>query len=147
MKPYCGKIYAIEASAICIRYLGGLGEKIIPIRCGDISRINDASDLIFSFSTMLHFNIYEIKWYMDNIMNKLKSGGVFVLHYFSLCDGAEMFKKQKIASFGDVGRYFPYMPDDIDELMSMYNLKTLNNATPEKPIVPGHRVGSYVREK
>ena len=139
--PYCRFLYAIEPSKLCRIFLTKNFTKIKALSPNELDNIKDEIDLIFSFSTFLHFNLYEIWFYLKALSPKLKKNGNMILHYMSFeSNGFKLFKKSKIKNFGEVGRYFFHSPSQIKKLAKDFHMISTNDKTPEIQLVPGHRV-------
>jgi len=140
-------IYAIDASDVCRSFLKKVFNteiKVLPP--GQVGAIPDQSlDIGITFSTMLHFNQYEIGWYMKRLEKKMHSGAKFVLHYADLNAASGSLKSNVSNRFGDVGRYNFYVPAMIKAISSEFGFRTLTVEEPKKPIVRGHMVAILSR--
>lgn len=140
-------IYAIEPSVLCRDFLTKNFEKVKSLDTNELDQIPNNIDLVYSFSCMLHFNLYEIWFYMKNLSEKLKKGGNMILHYSSFeSGGLKIFKKQVGDNFGDNGRYCFHHSTQLLALANELKLKFMGDKTPKNQIVPGHRVIRFIKK-
>ena len=151
--PYCSTFYAIDSSDICCAFLGTHFDTNI-VKClsmNELDTIPNNIDLIFSFSTMLHFNLYEIWWYINKLANKIKDDEHFVIHYssFESSDGVDFFINgccKNCDNFGDTGLYRFHHSSQIKLIAEKYKLYIIDDKEPDNVIVPGHRVITLRKE-
>jgi len=148
--PYCSALFLVEPSQLCRQFLMKHFETARVLQPMDItSQVEPNSlHLVCSFSTMLHFNLYEIWWYFRIIDEKLSMGAKVIIHYASLEEGGwEVFAKAKCFNFGDVGRYSFHHASQLRKLGQILGWDMVSDQGPRQSIVPGHRVITFERGK
>ena len=140
VKPYAKMIYAIESSLLCLPVLSQT--KITAVHTSEVDTIPNGIDLVYTFSTMLHFTLYEIWFYLNKLCPKVSPDGWFVLHYssFDSNGGADYFIKTAPKEFGETGRYCFHNSKELIKLFQHFFFDIILDSEPTKPIIPGHRV-------
>ena len=146
--PNCDILYGIEPSSVCRNFLSK-NKKIKMLSPDALDKIpNNSIDLTFSFSTMLHFNLYEIWWYIKSCTNKLKNNGYLIIHYSSFeSGGIEIFTRRNIKKFGETDIYCFHHSSQIKELANTLKLKVICDKSPKQLLVKGHRIITLRKEK
>jgi len=132
-------IYAVDISDISRAFIAKVfTSKVLPMHPNHIHSIPDDSiDLVFSFSTMLHFNRDDMIWYLDRVPSKMKIGSHFILHYMDAATGKCML---------DNKRYEFYNENELVDMYKTYGLTAIKAETPHKTIIAGHRVIVFRRQ-
>jgi SAM-dependent methyltransferase len=147
--PYSNKIYAVEPSEICrsflFKHFGGKVNVLVP---NTIDTIPNNIDIMFSFSTMLHFSLYEMWWYIKDIAAKLVVGGKMIIHYssFESISGDDLFVQHTMKEFGDGGIYCFHESSQLRVLGKHAKMNVIVDKEPKAVIVPGHRVMVLCKE-
>lgn len=141
LKPdYVQKYYTIEASELCKDFLAK-NFNVISLDANELEKVESGIDAIFSFSTMLHFNLFEIWYYIKHLAPKLRAGGHFIVHYTAFESGGhDYFFNEPVNKFGDIGRYIFNSPEHLKIIGNNVRLKCVVDKKPENCLVPVHRV-------
>jgi len=148
--PLCQKVYAVEVSEMCLKFLNErnvafpLPVNVTPVRASELDKIEHGIGFAFSMSTMLHFSLGEIYWYMKELAPRFFSGAKFVIHYMDLESGLEMFRKRH-GTF-DVGTYCFHSPESLRLIGQAAGLALDSIEIPEEPIIAGHGFAVFCRE-
>jgi SAM-dependent methyltransferase len=135
-------VSAIEVSEYAIAYLKQTYPGLTVYRMQD--DILNKFDLIFSFSTFLHFNQYEMIWYMKKMYSMLQDSGRIVIHVMDMKAGEKTFTDNQ-TSFKEVGRYWFYTEDCIRTMLSKCKYSKIGYFPIAQPIVPGHAIMEAVK--